>query len=72
MVEEIDQVAGSADVAAQRADGFGQSSHLNIHAAMDVEMVDGAASVASQDTGGMSVVDHHDGAVFLGQIAERG
>ena len=34
-------------------------------------MVDSAASVAAQDSRRMSVIDHHDGAVFFGSVAQR-
>ncbi len=37
---------------------------------MAVEVVDGAAAIAAEDAGGVSVVDHHDGAVFFGEIGE--
>jgi len=70
VVEEVDEIASSADIAAERADGFGESSHLNIDAAVDVEVVDGAAAVAAEDARGVGVVNHHDGAVFFGEIAE--
>ena len=33
-------------------------------------MVDGAAPVAAEHAGGVRVVDHHDGAVFFGEIGE--
>src|ERR1700738_872157 len=39
---------------------------------MHFEIIDGAASVAAQYAGGVGVVDHHDGAVLLRQIAQRG
>ena len=35
-------------------------------------MIDGAAPVAAQHAGSMRIVDHHDGAVFFGEIAQRG
>ncbi len=38
---------------------------------MHVEVINGAASIVSQDAGGMGVIHHHDGAVFFRQIAER-
>ena len=70
MVEKIDQVAGAADVSAERADGFRKSSDLDIHASVDVEMIDGAAAVAAENAGGVGVVDHHDGAVFFCEVAQ--
>ena len=35
-------------------------------------MIDRAASVAAEHAGSMRVVDHHDGAVFLGGLAQAG
>src|SRR5579864_1935581 len=35
-------------------------------------MIDGAASVAAQDAGGMRVVDHHNAIVFFSEIAKLG
>ncbi len=67
MVEKLDQVARAANVAAQRADGLRQRAHLHVDAAVQVEVIDGAAPVAAQHAGGVRVVDHHDGAVFFGQ-----
>jgi len=45
MIEKVDGVARGAHVAAQRADGLGERANLNIHAAVQVEMVHGAASI---------------------------
>ena len=33
-------------------------------------MIDGATAVATEDARGVSVVNHHDGSVFLGQFGE--
>ena len=68
VIEEVDEIAGAADVAAERADGFGERADLDVDAAVHVEMIDGAAAVAAEDAGGVGVVDHHDGAVFFGEI----
>jgi hypothetical protein len=35
-------------------------------------MIDGAASVAAEDSGGVGVVDHHDRVILLRQVRERG
>ncbi len=39
---------------------------LSVH----VKVIDGAAAVAAEDAGGVGVVDHHDGAVFFGEVGE--
>ena len=70
VIEKIDQIARAADVSAERADRLRQRADLNIDAAVHVEVIDGAAAVAAQHAGGVRVVDHHDGAVFFGQVAQ--
>src|ERR1043165_3237517 len=68
VIEEIDNVACGANVAAENADGFGKCAHLDIHAAVQVEVVHSAAAVASQHAGGVRIVNHHDAAVLLGEL----
>ncbi len=71
MIQKINEVARTADVSAERANRLRQRSDLNIDAAVHAEMIDGAASVAAQYAGSVRVVDHHDGAVLFGEIAQR-
>ena len=33
-------------------------------------MINRASTVAAQDAGGVGIVDHHDGAVLLGEVAQ--
>ena len=56
----------------KRADRFRQRSHLDVDAAVHLEMINRAAAIASQHAGGVGVIHHHDGAIFLRQVAERG
>ena len=72
VVEEVDQVVRAADVPAERADGFGERSDLSVHAPVNFEMVNRTPAVAAKNARGVSVVDHHDGAILFGQIAEPG
>src|SRR5208282_3639209 len=72
VIEKIDQIARTADVAAESADRFRQGSNLNVDAPVHPEMIDGAASVAAEHTGSVRVVDHHDCAVFLSRLAQPG
>src|SRR5271169_3959919 len=72
LVKEVNQVARTADVAADGADGFAERAHLDVHAAVAIQMVNGAAAPAAEDAGGMRVVHHHDAIIFFGQVAERG
>ena len=39
-------VAAAGDIAAQRADGFRERADLDVHAAVNAEMIDRAAPVA--------------------------
>src|SRR5215510_11341729 len=72
VVEEFNQIARAANVSTEGADGFGECPDLNVDAPVDVEVIDGAAAITSQDARGMSVVNHHDGVVLFGKVAERG
>ena len=72
MIKEVNQVARAANVSAERADGLGERTHLHVNAAVHVEVVNGAATIAAEDAGGVCVIHHHDGAIFFGEIAERG
>ena len=72
MVQELDQVAAAANITAEHADGFRKRSHLDVHAAMQTEVVDGAAAVSSQHAGSMRIVDHHDGAMPFGGFHQPG
>ena len=70
VVEVVDEVAAAADVAAECADGFRERADLDVDLSVAVEVIDGAAAVAAEDAGGVGVVDHHDGAVFFGEVGE--
>src|SRR5207253_1055127 len=52
VIEEINQVARAANVAAERADGLGERADLDVHASVDVEMINGSAAVAAQHAEG--------------------
>src|SRR2546429_563503 len=54
----------SLDCLRERAD-------LDVHAAMQIEVVDGAAAVAPEHAARMRIVDHHDAAELVGQVAQR-
>ena len=68
VVEEVDEVAGAADIAAERSDGFGEGADLDVDFVGGVEVIYGAAAVSTEDPGGVGVVDHHDGAVSGGEV----
>src|SRR5690348_17686368 len=70
MTEQVNEVARAANVSADGADGFAERADLDVDASVAVEMVNGAASVASENAGGMGVVDHHDAIVFFGEVAK--
>ena len=72
MIEKIDQRPAARDVAAQRADRLRERADLDVHAAVQTEMIDGAASVLAEHAARMRIVDHHDAAEFFGERAEVG
>src|SRR5580698_4922565 len=71
VIEKVDEVTSTANITAQCADGFRERSYLDIDAAMHFEMIYRATTISAEDTGGVSVVDHHDRAVLFGEIAQR-
>src|SRR5579872_3769385 len=74
VIQKLDQATAAADITAEYADSFRECPHLDVHAAVQVEMIDRAAPVASEHTRSMRVVHHHDGAVLfrdLYQCRER-
>jgi hypothetical protein len=66
VIQKVDQVASTTNVSAQRSDSFRECSDLNVHAAVHFEMIYRATTISAEDTGGVGIVDHHDGAVFFG------
>ena len=70
MMQEVDQVAAAGDVAAERADGLRQRADLHVDAAVQAEVIDGAASVRAEHAARVRIVHHHDAAVLLGEVAE--
>ena len=72
MIEKINQVARPADISAERANRLRQSPDLNIDAPVHLEVVNCATPVSAQHAGSVCVVNHHNGAVFLSQIAQPG
>src|SRR5580658_6076844 len=71
VIQKIDQVAGAADVSAERADGFGECADLNVHAAMHFEMIYRATTISTEDAGGMGIVDHHDRSILPREFTQR-
>src|SRR5215469_1131113 len=70
MVQIVDQVAASAYIAAKRANGLRECSHLYVHPRGAVEVIHTAATVAPQHPAGMRVVNHHDRAILVAEVAE--
>ena len=64
--------ARAGDVAAEHADGLRQRADLNVDAAVQTEVIDRAAARRPEHAAGMGVVDHHDAAEFVGDVAESG
>src|ERR1700722_9399856 len=71
LMEEIDQLAGAAGVAAEDSDRFAQCSDLNVDASVTIQVIDCSAAVSAKDAGGVSIVDHCDAVIFFGEVAER-
>src|SRR6266566_846637 len=69
-IQEIDQIPRATHVASHRADRLAHRPHLDVHAPVTSEVVDGAASPASQHARSVRVVHHHDAVVFFREIAK--
>src|SRR3954469_9487341 len=70
VIEVVNQIARATDITSERSDGFGEGSDLHVDALSGAEVIDRAASVAAEDAACVRVVDHHDGSVLVGYIAE--
>jgi len=70
MIEKINQIASAANVSAKRANGFRKRSHLDVHASVNFEVINGSATVAAENAGGVGVIHHHDGAILLREVAQ--
>src|SRR4030095_9906275 len=56
VIEEINQITRPANISAQCADCLGECSHLDIHAAVLLEVVNRSAPIAPEHARGMRVV----------------
>ena len=72
VVQELDQVAAAAHVSAQHADRLGERPHLNVHASIQAEVIDGAAPVAPEHAGRVRVVDEDRRPELLGRLDDPG
>ena len=70
--QDLAQCLGPGDVAAESADGLRQRTDLDGDAAVEAEMVDGAAAVPTEDARGMGVVDHDGRTELLGRLDHAG
>jgi hypothetical protein len=70
VIEIVDEIARAADVAAECSNSFGQRAYLHIDALRAVKMIHTAATIAAENPGGVGIIDHHDGTVLVGDIAE--
>ena len=59
------------DEPAEDADRLRERPHLDIHSAVQAEVVDGPAPVLAQHPRRVGVVDHHDGAVLVRDLDQR-
>ena len=71
MVQKVDQRPRAGDVPAERADRLRQRADLDVDAAVQAEMIDGAAALRAEHAARMGIVDHHDAAELVGEVAER-
>ena len=71
LAEERDDFAAAADVAAAgAAEGFAERAGKDVDATEDVAELGRAATGAADEADGVAVVDHHEGVVLVGEIAD--
>ena len=70
VIQKLDEVPRAGHVAAERPNGLRKRAHLNVHAAVHVEVVDRASAIRAKHAARMRVVHHHDAAEFLREVAE--
>src|SRR5262249_49661432 len=70
MIEKLNERPASGDITTECANRLGKRADLNVHPAVDLEMIDRAAAVLAKYTAGVCVVNHHDAAEFFGKRAE--
>ena len=69
-IEELDERPRAGDIAPECAEGFRQRPDLDVNAAVKTEVIDRAAPLCSEHAARMRVVDHHDAAELVGDVAE--
>ncbi len=72
VLEDGPQVRAAGHVSAEHADRLGEGPHLDVHAAVEAEVIDRATSVAAQDSGGVRIVDVDDCAGVFGGLDDLG
>ena len=70
--EDVPEVLGAGDIAAQDADRLAQRPDLDRNPAMQAEVIDGAPTVTAEDAGRMGVVDKHRRVHALGGLDDAG
>ncbi len=70
MIQKLDERPRARDISAERADGLRQCPDLNVDAAVQAEVIDRAAALFPEHAARVRVVNHHDAAELVGNIAE--
>ena len=69
-IQELDERPRAGDIAPERAECFRERPDLDVDPAVKTEMIDRAAPLRTEHAARMRVVDHHDAAELVGEIAE--
>ena len=70
VLQPLDQMRWTGDEATQDTDGLRERSHLDVHPAVQAEVIDGAGAPVPEHAARVRVVDHHDRAVLLSDLDE--
>ena len=69
-IEELDERPRAGDVPPECAERFRERPDLHVDASVKTEVIDRAASLRTEHAARMRIVDHHDAAELVGDVAE--
>ena len=71
LAEEVDDLlAAGRESADGTAEGFAEGAREDVDAAVAVELLGDSVARLADDTGAVAFVDHHEGVILLGEIAD--
>ena len=69
-IEELDERPRAGDISPQRTERFRERADLHVDPSVKTEMIDRPAALRTEHAARMRIVDHHDAAELVRDIAE--